>query len=321
MFSARLMSCQLVAVLISTLAVAPAALAVAWSDDFNNGSTTDGDPVSWIEDLGGLGYFVGDYDASSGDYRLDPDGTGVFPETMVSFVGVPFTDTYIRTQGILMPDPENPEVNIGGNFVLLGRINPETLDSYILYVDAGGGFALQYAPNGAPTDFSDEVPTAETDLEFNGLSEIIIEMNIVGNSISGFAWQPGQEKPAEPQVFVPDITLTSAPLFAGGAAGVAFQEDDPGTFSIHRYVSAQDTPFVDALAGDYNNDGTVNAPDYTVWRDGGSPDSTQAGYDLWAANFGNSGAGGGAAVPEPAGLVWLVVSIAAAAVVVRRRNN
>jgi hypothetical protein len=62
-----------------------------------------------------------------------------------------------------------------------------------------------------------------------------------------------------------------------------------------------------SLAGDYNDDGTVNAADYTVWRDGGSPDSTQAGYDLWKANFGNSGSGGGASVPEPSTIGLLLV--------------
>jgi hypothetical protein len=65
------------------------------------------------------------------------------------------------------------------------------------------------------------------------------------------------------------------------------------------------------LEGDYNEDGSVNAADYAVWRDGGSPDDTQAGYDLWKANFGNSGAGGGAAVPEPASIAMLLVGLAA----------
>jgi autotransporter-associated beta strand protein len=59
------------------------------------------------------------------------------------------------------------------------------------------------------------------------------------------------------------------------------------------------------LPGDYNADGTVDAADYVFWR---LNDGTQAGYDLWAANFGlTQGAGSSAgsidsnaAVPEPA---------------------
>lgn len=70
-----------------------------------------------------------------------------------------------------------------------------------------------------------------------------------------------------------------------------------------------------SLSGDYNGDGIVSAADYTVWRNGGSPDDSQSGYNLWRTNFGRtsgSGAGAGAslAVPEPAG--WLIALLAAA---------
>ena len=55
-----------------------------------------------------------------------------------------------------------------------------------------------------------------------------------------------------------------------------------------------------ALAGDYNGDGTVNAADYTIWRNTkGSADDLRADgnhngivdqgdYDLWHANFGQT---------------------------------
>jgi len=42
------------------------------------------------------------------------------------------------------------------------------------------------------------------------------------------------------------------------------------------------------LGGDYNGDGTVDAADYTVWRDGLGTTFTQADYDVWKENFGNS---------------------------------
>lgn len=72
------------------------------------------------------------------------------------------------------------------------------------------------------------------------------------------------------------------------------------------------------LAGDYNNDGAVNAADYVVWRNGDSPDDTQAGYNLWRANFGRTAASGSAAgsasaaVPEPSTLVLLALATFAA---------
>ncbi len=37
---------------------------------------------------------------------------------------------------------------------------------------------------------------------------------------------------------------------------------------------------------DYNGDDLWNAADYTEWRDGNSPDSSQAGYDVFADNYG-----------------------------------
>jgi hypothetical protein len=65
------------------------------------------------------------------------------------------------------------------------------------------------------------------------------------------------------------------------------------------------------LAGDYNEDGAVDAADYVVWRKnpdafGGDP----AGYNTWRTNFGTT-AGGGAGtstgrsttVPEPASIL------------------
>ncbi|MEQ8849254.1 PEP-CTERM sorting domain-containing protein, partial [Botrimarina sp.] len=59
-------------------------------------------------------------------------------------------------------------------------------------------------------------------------------------------------------------------------------------------------------------DGTVDAADYTVWRDGLGTTFTQADYDVWADNYGAS-ASGAASVPEPAalGLVLLACGLVA----------
>jgi len=84
--------------------------------------------------------------------------------------------------------------------------------------------------------------------------------------------------------------------------------------------------------GDYNVNGSVDAADYTLWRDTlgsttdlrANGDNTgasagkidQADYALWKANFGThagsgSGAGESAAIPEPATLFMLVTGILA----------
>lgn len=78
------------------------------------------------------------------------------------------------------------------------------------------------------------------------------------------------------------------------------------------------------LAGDYNDDGAVDAADYTFWRDrlGGSgplanetvtPGAvTEEDYTVWRAQFGTVDAGSTSAstVPEPAA-VWLATSVIA----------
>ena len=89
------------------------------------------------------------------------------------------------------------------------------------------------------------------------------------------------------------------------------------------------------LQGDYNGNGTVNAADYTVWRNSvglagntlqnrgifnGNGPVAQIDYDTWKQNFGATSGGSGATgtVPEPAS--WLVAMLAlVAGGMVRRR--
>ncbi len=92
------------------------------------------------------------------------------------------------------------------------------------------------------------------------------------------------------------------------------------------------------FAGDYNDDGLVDAADYTVWRDNvGQPPGTLPNdntgvtigddqYNLWKSNFGNAEAGSGSgqganggAVPEPSSIALLLLGVAALAS--RRRGR
>lgn len=72
------------------------------------------------------------------------------------------------------------------------------------------------------------------------------------------------------------------------------------------------------LPGDYNDDGLVDAADYTVWRDSlengaslinetASPAVVdQLDYDAWKASFGEGGNATSAfAIPEPGAIVWV----------------
>jgi hypothetical protein len=74
------------------------------------------------------------------------------------------------------------------------------------------------------------------------------------------------------------------------------------------------------LAGDFNNDGSVNAADYVSWRQN---DGTDAGYAKFRENFQPSPVAGsslqGAAVPEPS--TFALVSLCASLLVTGRRRR
>jgi hypothetical protein len=78
--------------------------------------------------------------------------------------------------------------------------------------------------------------------------------------------------------------------------------------------------FIDGLAGDFNTDGTVDAADYIVWRNGLGTTYTHTDYDAWRANFGRTAAGAAAVaeaisassvanVPEPVNAALFVLSL------------
>jgi hypothetical protein len=116
-----------------------------------------------------------------------------------------------------------------------------------------------------------------------------------------------------------DLTFFSGGLLS--ATGSLFVDD----------ISAALALAAPLLAGDYNDDGFVDAADYVVWRKnlGGSflPNETvslgvvdDADLDAWKANFGNTGGPGSGVgnsnsagqVPEPSSLALLLLIMAVA---------
>jgi hypothetical protein len=107
---------------------------------------------------------------------------------------------------------------------------------------------------------------------------------------------------------------------------------DP-SFDTDFYIRSMEI-FGDAPAGvpgDYNNNGTVDAADYVLWRNGGplvnevdAPGTINAAdYTAWRERFGNSGSGSGLGaptVPEPGALVYLGISLVMAVFALSRRR-
>lgn len=89
--------------------------------------------------------------------------------------------------------------------------------------------------------------------------------------------------------------------------------DQPNNSAAAQWLSS----FVSApaLAGDFNQDGVINAADYTVWRDNVGGQFEAADYATWAQHYGATLANPNpTAVPEPgstallsAGALWLLV--------------
>jgi T5SS/PEP-CTERM-associated repeat protein len=131
-------------------------------------------------------------------------------------------------------------------------------------------------------------------------------------------------------------SLTTAPLFDGlqhmdptatGALIGMFENEDfsqatlgPGLQWDVEYSANSVVLKVIAAAGvsgDYNNNGTVDAADYVLWRNGGplqndpTPDVQPADYEFWRARFGTSAIGAShaaSAVPEPTTLVLFLLA-------------
>ncbi len=141
--------------------------------------------------------------------------------------------------------------------------------------------------------------------------------SIDGNTAQGAGWDKslGSNANQLAELYLPEggfSVAANGELSLGNAFSpgmpqdLQFRFDMPTGLSFVGSVEYISSP---GLAGDYNQDGKVDAADYVVWRKnpgafGGDP----AGYNTWRTNFGRtsgSGSGSAAAVPEPAALSFL----------------
>jgi hypothetical protein len=127
------------------------------------------------------------------------------------------------------------------------------------------------------------------------------------------------------------MDLNGAPLDVSQRVSWSHQltAEQAAAFSKENWLGGTDgwNPVIDAVAvlsGDYNNDGIVNAADYTVWRNNLGGDSLpfneteslgivdEADYAAWKSNFGEvagTGSASALSIPEPSGVLITLVFI------------
>jgi hypothetical protein len=99
-----------------------------------------------------------------------------------------------------------------------------------------------------------------------------------------------------------------------GTFYVGFRE--PGATGVSNNAAPPVFDFFEAeeATGDFNNDGTVDAADYVLWRKNPGGMFTPADFNIWRANFGNTAGTGASAdpklgVPEPTSFLMLLIGL------------
>ncbi len=198
--------CRLAILTAAAMSATNATLAeILYYEDFASGNAARG---VWRESPNGAFF-----DASSGDYVLtQPDGdTPVY-----SFVtGIPevahLTDTSVRAQVRL--DGSSVGTGLfarGGSFTYNGGFNNDSQRLYLGYNDPAYNVL------------------ARADFEYDlNAEDLLLQLDVIGNKLSLWAWTPGDEMPSQPQLtYVDEAWLAQA-----GQPGVLHDPGSPGTMS------------------------------------------------------------------------------------------
>jgi len=191
-------------------------------------------------------------------------------------------------------------------------------------------FLAGFAPGASPANIS-----FGGDVDLDAASSLAIELggNTPGTqydrlTIAGNATIGGTLDVSLINGFLPAIGSTFQILSAAGGITGQFASSSlpvlPGRGWRLNYQPTAVSLSI-GLAGDYNNDGKVDAADYTRWRDtlgqtgaalaadgNGNGQIDHADYNIWKANFGQStGAASITPVPEPHSLMLLACAVIA----------
>jgi T5SS/PEP-CTERM-associated repeat protein len=215
-----------------------------------------------------------------------------------------------------------------------GALDVETFDGVL--VQDGGTLLIGGSPGAMAVTEDYTFNAGMLEIELGGLTqgtqydflEVTGDVNLAGGSLDVSVLSPFTL--AAGQVFdILNVGGTLSGEFAGlGQGAVVGNFGGTNLYITYLAGDGNDVALVTTapiLAGDYNNDGVVNAADYTVWRNNfGAPAGTllndadggeigPAQYATWKDSFGNastgSGASSSAAVPEPSAIQLLIVAL------------
>lgn len=207
-------------------------------------------------------------------------------------------------------------------------------NNIVLRVDTGTGNVMMVneSPHMLTIDGYTILSSAGSlDTSWDGLRDTETDFVLAGNTANGL----GEINGASSLTLNPNDSFDLGSAFtASGTQDLVFDFLQVGDANPFRGV-VEYTASVVAVDGDYNNDGTVDAADYTVWRDNlgtGAilPNDVTPGvvdesdFNVWRSNYGAGGAGAGSAsvasVPEPTSAMLIVVCGLASVCGLRRRN-
>lgn len=160
-------------------------------DDFEDGSATDGDPVTWEPRV----YTNGLYEVINGDYVLTPNAA---PQPLVAVVsGVTAQDVSLRTQ-----------IRVNGAAFGIGLFARflEGSHTYQGGIDTSGDVYIGW--NSADTRYHN-LADVFTDLRPNQ-EEISLQFDVIGNVLRMYAWRSHESRPALPTVEVVDDQFPDA---------------------------------------------------------------------------------------------------------------
>ena len=188
-------------------------------DDFNDGNSTDGMPVTWVLPFAG---FSGSFDASSGDYVLTPSDRAIVASVPDLILG----DVSIRAQARMLEQPATR-----GGVELIARGNIAAVSGYLAGLNNLGVLYIR------DTAVTDPLARVETDLRLLE-EDIVMQFDAFGSSLSLWAWPADEPMPATPL-----LTATSS-SYPQGVIGIDYfsnEEVAPLGSAVFRYVHVADT--------------------------------------------------------------------------------